>query len=96
MANTRQATKRARQSLKKNIRNKIVKSAVNTYIRNTVSAIKSGSAEAVKSTYYTAVSKVAQAAGRGFIPKSRAGRHISRLTRLARPVLKPVTASQNK
>ena len=83
MANTRTAAKRARQAIRRQAQNQIVKSTTRTSLRNVVEAIKTKDVAKTKETYNQAVKALSRAASKGTIPKTRAARKISRLTRLA-------------
>ena len=84
MANTRKATKRAGQALKRQSRNVLVRSATRTAIRGVVDALKGQDLTAAKAAYVAAVKAVAKAASKGGIPKGRAARKIGRLTRMVK------------
>ncbi len=90
MANTRTATKRARQSIKRQERNQTIKSATRTALRTALDAIKTKDLAKVKEAYHHAVKAISKAASKGSIPKSRASRKISRLTRLTKKALPTV------
>ncbi|MCP3927327.1 MAG: 30S ribosomal protein S20 [Desulfobacterales bacterium] len=80
MANHKSAEKRARQSLKKNLRNKIVKTKVKNAVKR-VQALESGSenpAEALN----IAKSVIDKAAKKGTLHNKTAARKISKLTKL--------------
>jgi small subunit ribosomal protein S20 len=80
MANTKTATKRARQALDRQGRNQIVRSATRTALKSAVDAVKSKDAAKVKTAYANAIRTLSKAASKGAIPKGRAARKISRLT----------------
>jgi small subunit ribosomal protein S20 len=82
MANTRKSTKRAGQAKKRQTRNILVRSATRSVLKTAVEAVakKEGSA---KDAYMAAVKALSKAASKGAIPKGRAARKISRLTRMA-------------
>ncbi|MBC7387341.1 MAG: 30S ribosomal protein S20 [Cryobacterium sp.] len=84
MANTKQSSKRARQTIKRAKRNTTNKSITKTVVRMAVEAISTLDAKAAEPAYNAAVKALAKAASKGAIPKGRAARKISRLTRLAR------------
>ncbi len=80
MANHKSAEKRARQSLKKNLRNKIVKTKVKNAVKR-VHALESDSenpAEALN----IAKSVIDKAAKKGTLHNKTAARKISKLTKL--------------
>jgi small subunit ribosomal protein S20 len=82
MANTRKSTKRAGQAKKRQTRNILVRSATRSVLKSAVDAVakKDGGA---KDAYMAAVKALSKAASKGAIPKGRAARKISRLTRMA-------------
>lgn len=85
MANTRKSAKRARQADKRQTRNQIIKSSTRTAVKKAVDAIKSADkqdAAQLKQSYVAAVKALDKAVSKGSIPKRRASRKISRLTRL--------------
>jgi small subunit ribosomal protein S20 len=86
MANTRQSTKRARQSLKKKDQNQIVKTATRSAIKDALDSLNTPlstkDASKVKEAYSAAVRALSKAASKGVIPKGRAARKIGRLTRM--------------
>ena len=84
MANTRKSTKRAKQAVKRQARNQVVRSSTRSAIRGAVDAIKGKDAALTKTAYMDAVKALSKAASKGAIPKGRASRKISRLTRLAK------------
>jgi small subunit ribosomal protein S20 len=96
MANTRTATKRARQAVKRQKRNQIVKSITRTSLRGALDAIKSKDADKTKLAYIAAVKALSKAASKGTIPKGRASRKISRLTRLTQKMVPGVLPSQSQ
>lgn len=79
MANTKQALKRHRQSLKRNARNRAWKSRVKKAIKNVRLAIEAKDREAAITALRTATSLLDKAANRGVIHKRNAARRISRL-----------------
>jgi small subunit ribosomal protein S20 len=95
MANTKTATKRARQALTRQARNQIVKSVTKSSIKNAVDAIKGKDATKAKAAYIDAVKALSKAASKGTIPKARASRKISRLTLFVKKNL-PAAASTQK
>lgn len=85
MANTRQSGKRAGQTKKREERNIVTRSATKTAVRKAVEAISKKTAESLDS-YVLAIRTLSKAASKGSIPKARAARKISRLTKLAKKV----------
>ncbi len=74
MANTKSAVKRARTSLKRNLRNRMVKSRVRTFIR-------SFTEEQTLETLRAAISEIDRAVVKGVMHRNTASRKKSRLTR---------------
>lgn len=87
MANTRTATKRARQALRRQSRNQIIKSATRTALRNAVQAIRSKDLAVAKEAYKAAIRALSKAASKGALPQGRSARKVSRLTLFAKKVL---------
>lgn len=87
MANTRQSAKRARQADKRQERNKIQRTATKTVLAKAVAAVKAGDVAQAKAAYLDAVKALSKAASKGAIPKRRAARKVSRLTRMAQKAL---------
>jgi small subunit ribosomal protein S20 len=75
------AMKRARQAVKRNLRNTAVRSAVKTIIKKVEVAVASGNKEDAGKTLIEAVKALNKAASKGVIHKNTASRNISRLTR---------------
>ncbi len=94
MANTRKSTKRAKQANKRQERNVIVKSATRTALKGAIEALKSKDEKAAHAAYKNAVKVVSKAASKGAIPKTRAARKISRLTKLIKKTAPAVLASK--
>ena len=98
MANTRQSTKRAKQSTKRQARNTVVKSATRSALKTALEAISEKDLGKAKTAYIQAVKALSKAASKGAIPKTRAARKISRLTLLAKKALpealKPAKAAK--
>jgi small subunit ribosomal protein S20 len=84
MANTRQSTKRARQTIKRNERNSLVRGTARAALRNAVAALKSKDIAKVKTAYAEAVKTLSKAASKGGMPTRRVARKISRLTLLVK------------
>jgi small subunit ribosomal protein S20 len=84
MANTRTATKRARQALTRQARNIQVRSQTKSAVKIAVDSLHGKKGESSKGDYLNAVKTLSKAASKGAIPKRRAARKISRLTRLAK------------
>ena len=81
MANHKSAQKRARQDLRRRARNREVKSAMRSVVRRVRAAVQGGDAEAAATQLRAAERELRRAAGKGVIPKQRASRTVSRLSR---------------
>ena len=79
MANSPQASKRARQNDKRRAHNASLRSLVRTKIKQVVAAVDSGKAEDAQAAYDSAVPVIDRMANRGIIKKNKAARHKSRL-----------------
>ncbi len=79
MANSRQATKRARQGEGRRQHNAGVRSKMRTFIKRVVKAIESGDKASAESAYKAAVPLIDNSAGRKIIHGNKAARHKSRL-----------------
>lgn len=80
MANTAQARKRARQSVKVNAHNAALRSTLRTAIKKVIKAIQSGDKAAAVASYQENVSVIDRIADKKIIHKNKAARHKSRLT----------------
>jgi small subunit ribosomal protein S20 len=81
MANTQSAKKRARQTIKKTVRNQAIKSHIRTALKQAYKLIQEGQAgDTVKQGVLDAVSTVMKAASKGVLHKRNAARKVSRLT----------------
>lgn len=87
MANTRTATKRARQAIRRNARNQSVRSAAKTAVRAAVEAVAGKDAAKAKDAYQNAIRVLGKAASKGVIPKTRAARKMSRLTLMVKKTI---------
>jgi len=99
MANTRTAAKRAQQSHKRHAQNIRIKGTAKTVLKKAIEALQGKDAEKAKAAFAAAVRYVSKAGSKGVIPKGRAARKISRLTRLAKknlPGALPFQLSQTK
>lgn len=83
MADHKSAQKRARQDLKRRARNRHVVSGMRTAVKRFHAALAGGNVEESQAALRTAESVIRRAATKGVIPRQRASRHISRLTRRA-------------
>jgi small subunit ribosomal protein S20 len=72
--------KRARQSIKQNLRNRGVLSSIKTIIKKVESARSAGNREDAGKALLQAIKALDMAASKGVIPKNTASRKISRLT----------------
>ena len=79
MANSRQATKRARQGERRRQQNAALRSKMRTFIKRVVKAIESGDKTAAESAYREAVPYIDDGAGKNIIHANKAARHKSRL-----------------
>lgn len=79
MANSAQATKRARQAEKSRQRNASQRSKLRTAIKKVIAAIQAGETDAAKEAYNAAMPIIDSTAGKGLIHKNKAARHKSRL-----------------
>jgi small subunit ribosomal protein S20 len=79
LANTAQATKRAKQAENNRQRNASQRSKVRTAIKKVVAAIEAGDADAAREAYKGAVPLIDRMAGKGLIHANKAARHKSRL-----------------
>ena len=86
MANHKSAEKRARQNIKRRIRNKSVKTRVKHRTQNVRLAVDESSKEAARSNLVKAQSTIDNAAKKGVIHKKTAARKISRLSKLVNTV----------
>ena len=75
------ALKRARQTVKRNLRNISVKSTLKTVIKKVETAVSSGNKEDALKSLLAAVRVLNVAASKGIIHRNTASRKISRLTK---------------
>ncbi len=80
MANTKQALKRHRQSLKARSRNRVVKSHIKSAVTDVRKALEAKDIETARSALQKANAVYDKAATRGVIHWRNASRHVSRLT----------------
>jgi ribosomal protein S20 len=80
MANTAQARKRARQSVKVNLHNAALRSTMRTAIKKIIKAIESGDKAVAAAAYTDNVSVLDRIADKKIIHKNKAARHKSRLS----------------
>ncbi len=79
MANSRQATKRARQGERRRQHNAALRSRMRTFLKKVVKAIESGDRKAAEGAYKDAVPFLDSSAGKNIIHAKKAARHKSRL-----------------
>ncbi len=80
MANIKSAAKRAKTSLKSNLRNRAVKSDVLTSQKKALAAIKSGDKTAAATANSEYASRLDKAVKKGTLKKNNADRRKSRMT----------------
>jgi len=81
LANTRQALKRHRQSLKARARNRVIKSHVKNAVKAVRSAVQTKDTEQAWEALQRANSVLDKAAGKGVIHKKNAHRRVARLSK---------------
>jgi len=79
LANSAQATKRARQAENCRQRNASQRSMLRTSIKKVFAAISAGDADGARAAYREAMPVIDSAAGKGLIHANKAARHKSRL-----------------
>lgn len=79
MANSKQATKRARQADKRQLNNKWQLSRAMTAVKGLIKLIEAGNATEATAAYPGTVSLLDKLAGKNMIHKNKAARHKSRL-----------------
>ncbi len=79
MANSAQASKRARQAEVRRIRNASQRSNLRTFIKKVIAAVDAGDLEKAQAAYKTAVPVLDSAVSKGLIHKNKAARNKSRL-----------------
>ncbi len=80
MANTKQAEKRARQSIKQRAHNMSQRSTLRTAIKKVQAAIAAGDKSAAETVFKESASTIDSAANKNIIHKNKAARHKSRLS----------------
>lgn len=75
------AEKRARQSVKRNLRNRSVESGVKTVLKKVETAVTSGNRDDAGKALLQAIRALNKAASKGVVPRNTASRNISRLTK---------------
>ena len=81
MANTKQASKRARQSEKHRVDNKWQMTRMSSSLKRVLSAIDSGDLASAQTEYKVAISYVDRLVNKGLVHKNKASRHKSRLNK---------------
>ncbi len=81
MANSPQAKKRVRQTLRRTEVNKARRSRVRTFLRKVEEAIATGNADQAKEALRAAQPEIMRAAGKGVMHANTASRKVSRLAR---------------
>lgn len=79
MANSAQATKRARQAEKNRQHNTSLRSMFRTHLKKVVKALEEGDATTAQAVYTAAVPVIDRMVSKGLIHKNKAARHKSRL-----------------
>jgi len=82
MANHKSAAKRARQALKRRIRNRQAKSQIRTAMKKMRKFVEDNQIEEAKNFLPELVSLVQRKANRGIIHKNTAARYVSRISQL--------------
>lgn len=80
MANTAQARKRARQSVKQRAHNASLRSTLRTAIKKIIKAVDAGDKAAAQAAYKENISVIDRIADKKIIHKNKAARHKSRLS----------------
>lgn len=86
MANHKSALKRAKQNLKRQMRNKSIKTKMKNFIKMVRQAVEEKSVESAKNGLIKASSIIDKAAKKGIIHANTASRKISRLHKLVNTV----------
>ncbi len=80
MANSRQARKRIRQTVKRTERNKARRSRIRTYVKLANEAIAGGNAEAAMAALRDAQSELDRGVTKGVVRRNTASRTVARLS----------------
>ena len=80
MANSAQARKRARQSVKQNMHNASLRSELRTAIKKVQKAVSVGDKAAAQLIYKESISVIDRIADKKIVHKNKASRHKSRLS----------------
>ena len=81
MANTKQAAKRAKKSVKQRAANVGMRSKLRTAVKKITAAVATGEAAGAKAAYQAGTSVIDAMARKGIIHKNKAARHKSRLAK---------------
>ena len=79
LANSKQATKRARQAVKHNQHNSALRTFMRTHIKNTIKLIEANDIEGSRAAYAKLVPILDRFVCKGILHKNKAARHKSRL-----------------
>lgn len=79
MANSKQALKRARQTVKRNEHNVHQRSRMRTFLKRTYKAVNDGDIEKAQASFSLLTSDLDRLANKGLIHKNKAARHKRRL-----------------
>lgn len=79
MANSAQARKRARQSLKQRAHNASLRTAFRTAVKKVLKAVETGDKTAAQEVYRQSTKVIDRIADKGVFHKNKAARHKSRL-----------------
>jgi len=91
MANSKQAAKRAKQSVKRRGTNVSLRTTLRTSIKKVTKAIEGGDAKAADTALRTETSTLDKIARKGIIHKNKAARHKSRLAAKVKALSAPRT-----
>ena len=80
MANSAQARKRARQSLKNRAHNASLRTAFRTAVKKVLKAVEAGDKAAAQETFRQSTKIIDRIADKGVFHKNKAARHKSRLS----------------
>lgn len=80
MANSAQARKRARQSVKQRAHNASLRTAFRTAVKKVLKAVEAGDKVAAQAVYKESVKIIDRIADKGVFHKNKAARHKSRLS----------------
>ena len=81
MAQHKSATKRARQDLRRRAHNRSIRSGLRSAVKDTRDAIAAGEPDHARTTLRATEGIIRRAASKGILPRARANRTISRLSR---------------